>query len=238
MKIEQIINEIYSTYVRERPVGRREAIRRLKDREQNVIKSPNALGSGYFSKVYNNSRDPHTVKKLASRRTSFDNFNLYAEWIVSNPEAKANIHFPRIYGITKNKVVNGPLYSGNRDKNFYQDYEIEKLVEDPPEHQLLAVFETYVKSFDNNFVNIDDIREREDDLKLVLIGGIEDVLYGTNYSGIKLNESLENAAILLKELVNKLTSEGHRFTLDLHLGNIMFRVGAHAPIPVITDPFS
>ena len=247
MKILEIINEVDAFETKAKVVkgDKSAAIRRvgfMPDKNKRLI------GYGQDASVFR-ANDPHTVIKLQKRQTSpsKDGFSAFTNWLIKTPEAKNNIHFPRIYKQKK--------YVNDAGEVSYT-YEIEKLfgVEELSNKQLESVLENIygdnwikiIKDGVNNgyFRNFEDLdfsgKETEksildsfDDDELTYIIGLLLDPEHTAYTKYIVNPEYKTAVKLLLKFAKSASAVGK---IDLHIGNIMYRLGPHAPIPVFSDP--
>lgn len=207
-----------------------------------------AIGVGQDASVFH-SRDPHTVIKMQKRQhePSKDGFSAFVNWLLKTPEAKNNIHFPRIY--KQKKYIND-------EGEVSYNYEIEKLfgIEELSNKQLESVLEyiygdnwiKIIKDGMNNgyFRNFEDVDFSGQDTEKSILDSFEDdeltYIIGTlldperqSFTKYIVNDEYKNAVRLLLKYAYGRNSVG---SIDLHIGNIMYRLGPHVPIPVFSDP--
>lgn len=241
MKITEILTEIYRTDV----VSSKRSYNDMRKTLNNRMKlsdSPSKTGEGHYAVVLPNARDPHTIRKLSKRKVSDhnDGYHPFADWVVNNPEIKSNPHFPKIY---KKRAI-----TDDEGTEEIVDYVIEKLtpIDKLNMEQIIAILDTYFKlklDYSPSYIpkeeDTDYVIEEEDidyiieSFSLIIRDYIQ---RGRSNIGEILSDQLIQACRALRDFY----SESHMYNrnVDTHRYNIMYRLGAHTPIPVITDPFA
>lgn len=246
MKILELINEEDAFQTQRKVIkgSRSEPIvNMMKSGEYNK----RVIGSGADAVVFN-TNDPHTVLKMQKFDRSKTNarrpdaFSAFVDWLMKTPEAKNNIHFPRVYKYKTHIASNGERVS---------TYEIERLhgVEELSDMQLESVLQylygdnwrqIVFHGVENGYfrpmheitapeaISLSDFEEDE---QTYMIATLLDP-FGSRRKNMVAEEYIK-AADLLKMYINSDSSVG---SADLHIGNIMYRLGAHIPIPIFNDP--
>lgn len=220
MKILEIL-EAYETERRMHPQLDRGAAY-MKVKAAQTIPSDKFLGRGLYSTVSTDD-DDHLINKRSHSMYEYDNFHEFAEWVINNDRVRNNPHFPRIYEVDETPVDKGTYEYGRPKKHRVVDYKIEKLY---PSNQLNP--EQCMACLESTFGRSDNVNTHKACTTLFMM--LRDSIYNPEHV---VSDSWKEALVLLNQFMDIM---GVDVFEDLHSNNIMFRLGAHAPIPVINDP--
>ena len=195
------------------------------------INSPE-IGSGFYSKVYDN--DEWTVKKISMdpdyTYNPNDCYNFYVTYLIEHNISSSNPFFPRIYNIHKNDSTTVA------PKSNYS-FEIERLFE------LVDLNKASLKSI---FNNIGFYYDR--DSTLYAVTHLKDIIKSFVHFGKYNNDEINNIgsinekfleAISILKKIKEEYEKSHTDTIvwDLGYRNMMARMGKTGTQLVFTDPF-
>ena len=215
MKLHIIFEEIERTRIKKKEfnLGHHEAATEFRD--INHRKDYRGSGAnGFVAKTKDGHeviKNNHFPQPLRTERSDG-----YLEFIKMIDD-EHNIHFPNI---SKAEI--------KHDDQFYMPkIHMEKLTEfsDVPFDMLKASIKRFVKA--------EDLEQckKHDDLQYLFVELIQECLETGDFSKIKTKE-LHTALEILKH------GMAHTdVALDMHMGNVMYRMSAFGAVPVIIDPF-
>jgi hypothetical protein len=180
------------------------------------------MGSGRYSIVRKDPKDPHMVSKRQKIDTSGENYHqkdLYPEFVKAlvNSDQKMNPYFPRIYGVNKYTDKQGvTLHKFNMEQlNSMHTISKEEL-----QHVLDLIIDEGIQ------------RAWGIDTDMMLAYFLSEAIKKSSVRKLVKDRNLYNALVFLSKFLKK------NWHLDLHADNMMFRRTPYGPQLVITDPFS
>lgn len=226
MKIQNLL-EIIDT-----KVSTKKYSGKLHEPEENTLDRPR---TGAFSTVKSDKKDPHMVIKHnhtpVPKDASFsDSYEYFIKWIIENKIY--NIHFPRVYDVTKIEDSNG---------SYIYKYQVESLLghSDVDIDELRNVIEM---NFDvaslRKEIYFMDWADNDPKRILLIVGAACEQVINEHSSGefIK-NPEILRALKLLTKFESWASEAGLYTNLDLaNSGNIMFRRTAQGLQIVFSDP--
>lgn len=183
------------------------------------------LGKGTNAKVYDHPKDPHMVNRVtkaynnASHEKSYDTF---IEAMLDDPDAKTNIHFPRVYGVRKFK---------SREGKVRARYETERLV--PMQSVELEVLKAAIDSvyeLDYEKYPVENVSK----LGVTFAMQMQTAITYDAYDSITSDELVR--ALKFVKKVRETIAPNSYGGFDLHDENIMLRLTPTGPQIVFSDP--
>lgn len=215
MKIQELLEDLINTTRQNKKFSG--AFKRHSD---SAPPSAKELGHGFFSSVKNDPNDPHMVKKHGIKPSAEDAYNVFIEYLIDN-DLMDNIHFPKVYDITKIQDRNG---------HTIHTYKIEKLINfnDASTKEAEAFIH---RSFDDRATEM--MARNNYGLLSAITMFFEDCLMDhPEYVGMITDDSLKEALRVIKAIEGQ---DRHIFS-DIKSDNMMWRRTPHGLVLVFIDP--
>lgn len=218
------INEIIEPRDVERPISKDYNIEKMGQRPEDFNE---------FGAYANGTEDPldaHMYRKKIRMPSNLNN-DAYFQWIKAcSPFMKSNPWLPRVYEVVLKKYKDGYVRPS---------YNMEKLI--PISTAIIEIGEQELTHLLANKIYTPEVlayREEHyttyNDMWLIL-SDISKSVYDGNTT---INDFSDPGLHQALSIVNRLTKDNGNFTVDMHKGNFMIRLGTTGPQLVITDPLA
>lgn len=196
------------------------ASNKLRKHIDNINKNPNLkyVGSGVQGYVHKTD-DPSQLDRVTRTADREEAGTMYLKFIYEHPQLKQNPFFPRVLDVT-------------RPNSDVPSYHIEKLYPiDSP-----AISKEFKDALMKKYFIMSDVSDHEDPIEYARDLAFE-ISSAVTYGELNIKDpQLKQAVLLIRKIRSILAKTGLNPRIDIHRGNIMWRMTNLGPQLVITDP--